>query len=128
MFFKYPEIETGGGFSSSCFNWAHMEGYGLIAGVSAMRYQKVKEAYLKWSSALVIGDASNAFGVNDDLYISSRVPMTLGGVEGELVMYRDLNSQNSRTADIIRRRNQKRDELESYKHWPGKDFDSFAKA
>ena len=122
------KIIMDGGFSSSCFNWAHMEGYGLIAGVSAMRYQKVKEAYLKWSSALVIGDASNAFGVNDDLYISSRVPMTLGGVEGELVMYRDLNSQNSRTADIIRCRNQKRDELESYKHWPGKDFDSFAKA
>lgn len=121
-------IVIDGGFSQDNFNWAHMEGYSLIAGVSAMRYKAVKEAYLSWARTLTTDDLMHGWIVNGQVYVSKRVPMTLGGVEGELVMYRDQQSQSDREKALLIAKHKKETELKECPHWPGKDFDSWAKS
>lgn len=117
-----------GGFSSDNFNWAHFEGYNLIGGVSALRIKKVKEEYLKWSRTLTSDAMVDSWTLNDEEYISARVPVSIGGVDGTLVMYRDINSYHRRLHDYIRERERKERELEECTHWKGKDFDSWAKS
>lgn len=121
-------IVIDGGFSQENFNWAHMEGYNLIAGVSALRYKNVREAYLSWARTLTTDMLPSAWMVNDQVYVSSRVPITLGGVEGELVMYRDMQSQTDKERALIIDKAKKETELKECSHWLGKDFDSWAKS
>ena len=117
-----------GGFFSDNFNWAHFEGYNLIGGVSALRIKKVKEEYLKWSRTLTSDAMVDSWTLNDEEYISARVPVSLGGVDGTLVMYRDISSYHRRLHDYIRERDKKERELKESAHWKGKDFDSWAKS
>ena len=105
-----------------------MEGYNLIAGVSPRRLKAVKEKYLTWARSLKLDDFSREFDVNDSLYISHREPITLAGVEGELVMYIDLTSQSDRKKTDHSLKKKKETELKTLSHWPGKDFDNWAKS
>ncbi len=125
---KKLTIVMDGGFSRENFNWAHMEGYNLIAGVSPRRLKAVKEKYLAWARSLKLDDFSKEFDINDSLYISHREPIMLAGVEGELVMYIDLTSQSDRKKTDHSLKKKKEAELKSLSHWPGKDFDNWAKS
>ncbi len=125
---KKLTIVMDGGFSRQNFNWAHMEGYNLIAGVSPRRLKAVREQYLAWARSLKLNDFSKEFDVNDSLYISHREPITLAGVDGELVMYIDLTSQADRKKTDHSLKIKKETELKSLSHWPGKDFDNWAKS
>ncbi len=121
-------IVIDGGFSSRSFNWAHMDGYELIAGVSVHRLKAVKESFLTWARSLSLDELSKEWDLNDSLYISHRIPITLGGLDGELVMYLDLYSQLERKKTDHALKIKKEAELKALKHWPGKDFDNWAKS
>lgn len=121
-------IVIDGGFSTANFNWAHMEGYSLIAGVSALRYKDVRRAYVAWSKELTVTELSSGWKVNNEIYLSKRIPFAMGGVDGELVMYRDLNSQQDSIQSMMFAKEKKLRELESCSHWKGNDFDSWAKS
>lgn len=101
----------GGGFSRQNFNWAHMEGYNLIAGVSPRRLKAVTQHG-------PANDFSKEFDVNDSLYISHREAITLAGVVEELVMYIDLTSQTDRKKTDHSLKKKKEEELKSLSHWP----------
>lgn len=121
-------IVMDGGFSQDCFNWAHLEGYNFIAGVSALRYKEVKKQYIAWSRTLTTDELANSWRINDDLYVSKRIPFILGGVDGFLVMYRDLRSQSAKQQSLIKLREKKEQELIECTEFKGKDFDSWAKS
>ena len=121
-------IVIDGGFSSGNFNWAHMEKYKLIAGVSVHRLKEVREKYLAWARSLTMDDLAVKWEVNDSLYVSRRTPITIGGVEGELVMYLDLTSRSDRERTDHALKVKKEVELKELKRWPGKDFDNWARS
>ncbi len=119
-------IVMDGGFSRENFNWAHMEGYNLIAGVSLHNLKDIKAQYLVWARTLSLDDFAHEYEVHDSLYISHRVPITFGGVDGELVTYINLSQQADRKITDHSLKKKKEAELKELTHWPGKDFDNWA--
>ena len=98
-------VITDGGFNADNFYWSHLSGYKVIAGVSCSKLKAVREAYLKWVDSLTARDENNAWILDSGkCYLSSRVPITLGDVEGTLIMYRDIELQKEKTIQLTRKR------------------------
>lgn len=95
---------------------------------SPVHVKAAQENFLSWARSLSLDDCSKELEINGSLYISHRVPITIGGVEGKLVMYIDLNSQLDRKKSEHALKAKKEAELKELKHWPGKDFDNWAKS
>ena len=99
-----------GGFCASNYDWLHFNGYDLIAGVSAERRKDVRTAYLKWTESLNETSYAQLWTSGQKGYISSRVPLTIGNLDGILVMYRDVDlhalkaKQLSKAKDALEQR------------------------
>ncbi len=91
-----------GGFSSNNYDWLHFNGYGLIAGVSCDRRKDVRTAYLKWTESLNDSAYANLWTLGEKGYLSSRVPLTIGNLDGLLIMYRDVDLHAMKTKQLSR--------------------------
>jgi len=127
---KKPTLVMDGGFSKDNCNFAHLKGFPLIIGVSVNRYKAVKQAYLSWAVTLTSKDRQKAFLTSSDKhYIATSVPFTLGDVQGNLYLYKDLDVQEQRNKQLLREIDAKRAYLTELSGVPDgvEDFDSWAK-
>ena len=125
------ELVTDGGFSQKNFCWAHLNGYSLVAGVSCDKLRSVREKFVAWANKLSAFDFVSSWRINGrgHGYVSSRAEnFVLGGVTGTLVMYRDLSAWQDQTVHLAEQFQERREFLENLAHWPGDDFDAFAKS
>ena len=119
-----------GGFRANNFDWAHFLGYDLIVGVSCKYYSSVKKAFLNWADNLTEKDAHKVWSLDEQhCYISSRVPLTMGNVDGYLIMYRDMSGYAFQLSALTRKRDSLARYLKSLKSVPEvKNFESWAKS
>ncbi len=125
------ELVTDGGFSRRNFCWAHLKGQSFVAGVSCDTLRSVRERFLTWADKLSDYDVGRCWRIDGHghSYVSSRVEnFSLGGITGTLVMYRDLSAWVDQVTHLADRRQERREFLEKLAHWPGDDFDAFAKS
>lgn len=120
-------IITDGGFSSENLNFTHLEGYDFIVGVSADYLSKVKESFIEWSSKLTEEDRNNAWPCGEGTYVSSTKSLNIGGVEGTLMMYRDLSIESDKRAQLTRKIDECLKILESTEKAPKEGFEHWAK-
>ena len=125
---KHLTIVMDGGFSRDNFNWCHLLGYDFIAGVSCDHLRDVRKAYLDWSRSITENDRADVWMYNDHPYISKAVPLNLGGLDGTLMMYRDLEQETLKRSQLSRQREAKRQELENTQRAPQDRFDAWAKS
>ena len=125
---KRISIVTDGGFSPKNTDWSHLLGYDVIIGVSCDYLKDVREAYIKWTEHLTEKDRENTWECGDSLYISSSVPFSFGGLEGELMMYRDLSLEVDKRAQFTRCQKVKLEELLSTPKAPKTGFDKWAES
>ena len=125
------ELVPDGGFSRRNFCWAHLKGHSFVAGVSCDKLKSVRERLLTWADKLSDYDVGRCWRIDGrgHSYVSSRAEnFSLGGVTGTLVMYRDLSAWVDQVTHLAERRQERREFLENLAHWPGEDFDAFAKS
>ena len=115
-----------GGFSSDSFSWLHLDGWKFIGGVSPARIKAVREAFLKWAHEVNDDVEGRMWEVNGHPYVSGRVPFTLGGVDGVLVMCRDIESRSAMMRSLMARKMAKKAELDGCRRCPGSGFDAWA--
>ena len=102
-----------------------------MAGVSCDHLRSVRERFLTWADKLSDYDIGRCWRIDGrgHSYVSSRAEnFSLGGVTGTLVMYRDLSAWVNQVTHLAERRQERREFLENLAHWPGEDFDAFAKS
>ena len=125
------ELVTDGGFSRRNFCWAHLKGQSLVAGVSCDKLRSVRERFLTWADKLSDYDVGRCWRIDGHghSYVSSRAEnFVLGGVSGTLVMYRDLSAWVDQVTHLAESLKEQREFLVNLAHWPGDDFDAFAKS
>jgi hypothetical protein len=125
------ELVTDGGFSRRNFCWAHLKGQSFVAGVSCDHLRSVRERLLTWADKLSDYDVGRCWRIDGrgHSYVSSRAEnFSLSGVTGTLVMYRDLSARVNQVTHLAEIRQERREFLENLAHWPGDDFDAFAKS
>ena len=115
-----------GGFSSDSFSWLHLDGWKFIGGVSPARIKAVREAFLKWAHEVNDDVEGRMWEVNGHPYVSGRVPFTLGGVDGVLVMCRDIESRSAIMRSLMARKLSKKAELDGCRRCPASGFDAWA--
>ena len=115
-----------GGFSSDSFSWLHLGGWKFIGGVSPSRIKPVREAFLKWAHEVNDDVEGRMWEVNGHPYVSGRIPFTLGGVDGALLICRDIDSRAAMMDSLSRRKTAKRAELEGCRRCPASGFDAWA--
>lgn len=125
---RHLTIITDGGFSSENLSFTHLQGYDFIVGVSADYLSKVKDAYVEWSKSITENDRNNSWPCGDGTYISSSKSFSIGGVDGTLMMYRDLSIESDKRAQLTRKIDECRQVLESTDKAPKEGFESWAKS
>jgi hypothetical protein len=122
-------IITDGGFCISNFDWSIFKGYELITGVSCNIYKTVKAKFLEWACSLCVTDYTKGFIINDDCYIGTKVPFTLGELKGSLYMYKDLETATGSQNTFYANRDKVLQRLLTLNNVPqdDKEFKAFAK-
>lgn len=121
-------VVTDGVFRESSFNLGHFQDCSLIAAVSCERLKVVREAYLKWVRSLTEADRDKAWLLNERSYISSQVELSLGGLDGVLMLYRDLEQEVNQRAQLAARRKSKEQELKATGQAPTQGFEEWAES
>lgn len=117
-----------GGFSKEDFCWMHLAGWKFISGVSARRLSAVRQACASWSEGASSKDDRRAWTSGEGRYISSRIQLSLGGVDGWLVMCRDMRARIDQLDALDERVSKLRAELESTKRAPKDGFGIWARS
>mgnify|MGYP002624334215 CR=1 FL=1 len=117
-----------GGFCISNFDWSIFKGYDLITGVSCNIYKTVKAKFLEWASSLNITDYTKGFRINNDSYLGTKEPFTLGELKGTLYMFKDLETATGAQNALYAKRDEMQQKLEALESAPDdeKDFKHFA--
>ena len=121
-------VVTDGVFRESSFNLGHFKDCSLIAAVSCERLKVVREAYLKWVRSLTEADRDKEWILNERSYISSQVELSLGGLDGVLMLYRDLEQEVNQRAQLAERRKSKEQELKDTGKAPAQGFAEWAES
>ena len=121
-------IITDGGFSSGNLNFTHLEGYDFIVGVSADYLCRVKDAYVEWSRSITEEDRNNSWACGEGTYTSTSKSFSIGGVDGILMLYRDLSIESDKRAQLTRLLDEYQHILESTEKAPKEGFESWAKS
>lgn len=111
---KKLTVVIDGGFSAGNYDWLHFNGYGLIAGVSCERRKDVRTAYLKWTESINENSYAELWTLKEKGYISSRVPLTIGNLDGFLIMYRDVDLHALKTKQLSRVKAEVEQRLKQY--------------
>ncbi len=93
---------------------------------SPARIKAVREAFLKWAHEVNDDVEGRMWEVNGHPYVSGRIPFTLGGVDGALLICRDIDSRAAMMDSLSRRKTAKRAELEGCRRCPVSGFDAWA--
>ena len=111
---KKLTVVIDGGFCANNYDWLHFNGYDLIAGVSTERRNDVRTTYLKWTEGLSENSYAKLWTLGEKGYISSRVPLTIGNLNGILVMYRDVDLHALKTKQLSKAKDAQEQRLEKY--------------
>lgn len=104
----------------------HLKGRSFVCGIPIGDFLEVDEACLKYSKSLAEADDSKAWACLDSYYLSSRVRMKFGGVDGVLVLYKDILERESGAMELLERRKRMKEVLEGARRAPRAGFEDWA--
>lgn len=104
----------------------HLKGRSFVCGIPIGAFPEVDEACLKYSKSLAEADDSEAWACLDSYYLSSRVRMRFGGVDGVLVLYKDILEREAGARELLERRKRMKEVLEGARRAPKAGFEDWA--